>query len=316
MKFSLLLMIAATSGAGAAAFANDTTAKLSAGGLVLTRNDHISMLSEDLYVSRSAIRVRYRFLNTSDRDVTVRIAFPMPDIGGAGFFENDVSIPVDDPANILGFSTRIDGREVRAEIEQKALVKGVDRTDWLNAQEIPLALHQEGARAAIRRLSKIRQDEAVQMGVLDDDMNPAWVLKTTYHWLQTFPAGRPTIIEHSYRPSVGSTAGTMLGSKYGADTARRYCVDPALTATLKRSALHNEGTPRFSEKWVDYILVTGGNWKEPIGRFRLVVDKESPETLVSFCGSGVRKIGPTRFELRRTKWRPERDLSILFLTPF
>jgi hypothetical protein len=30
----------------------------------------------------------------------------------------------------------------------------------------------------------------------------------------------------------------------------------------------------------------------------------------------VKKIGPTRFEMRKTNWRPERDLSILFLEPF
>ena len=64
------------------------------------------------------------------------------------------------------------------------------------------------------------------------------------------------------------------------------------------------------------MLVTGGNWKKPIGDFRLVVDKGDPKTLVSFCGDGVKKTGPTRFEMRKTNWRPERDLSILFLEPF
>jgi hypothetical protein len=44
-----------------------------------------------------------------------------------------------------------------------------------------------------------------------------------------------------------------------------------------------------------------------------VVDKGSPKNLVSFCGSGVKKIGPTQFEMRRTDWRPEKDLSILLL---
>ena len=315
MKIALPMIVAASLACGLAR-ANDTTAKLSAGGLVLTRNEHISMLSEDLYISQEAVRVRYVFLNRSDRDVTVRIAFPMPDIGGAGFFDGDVSIPVDDAANLLGFSTSIDGREVRAEVEQKALVGGVDRTSWLIANGIPLALHQDAARAAIRSLPKASLDEAVRLGLVDDELNPAWILKTIYHWLQTFPTGRPIVIDHSYRPSVGSTAGTRLGSPDGAETARRYCVDRAVQATLKRSAATNDGAPRFSEHWVDYVLVTGGNWKDPIGKFRLVIDKGSPGNLVSFCGLDVRKIGPTRFEMRRTRWRPERDLAILFLTPY
>ena len=37
--------------------------------------------------------------------------------------------------------------------------------------------------------------------------------------------------------------------------------------------------------------------RSPIGRFRLVVDKGAPGNLVSFCGEGVRKISPTRFEM-------------------
>jgi hypothetical protein len=73
---------------------------------------------------------------------------------------------------------------------------------------------------------------------------------------------------------------------------------------------------RYSESWIDYILVTGGNWEKPIGDFRLVVDKGSPSTLVSFSGNGGKKIGPTTFEMRKRNWRPGKDLAILFLDPF
>jgi hypothetical protein len=47
----------------------------------------------------------------------------------------------------------------------------------------------------------------------------------------------------------------------------------------------------------------------------LVVDKGVPDNLVSFCGEGVRKIGPTRFEIRRRNWRPDRDLKVLIVKP-
>jgi hypothetical protein len=70
----------------------------------------------------------------------------------------------------------------------------------------------------------------------------------------------------------------------------------------------------LSETWVDYILTTGANWAEPIGEFRLVVDKGSSNNLVSFCGEGVRKISPTRFEIRRRNYTPTSDLSVLILT--
>jgi len=295
--------------------ANDSTAQLAAGGLVLTRNDAIEMQSEDLYISREAVRVRYRFLNSSGRDTSVRVAFPMPDIGGADFFQRDVSVPVDAPANVLGFETFVDGKAVHTTLEQKAMVGGVDRSAWLMANRVPLALHLDEADAAIARLSATKRAEALRLGLIDTDGQPQWVLRTTYHWLQAFPAGKPVTIEHRYKPSVGGTVMTGIGQDWDTDTARNYCVEPSMLRTLARSSKDDSGA-RYAEEWIDYILVTGGNWKKPIGDFRLVVDKGAPSTLVSFCGEGVRKIGPTTFEMRKRDWRPEDDLSILFLTPY
>lgn len=44
-----------------------------------------------------------------------------------------------------------------------------------------------------------------------------------------------------------------------------------------------------------------------------MVDKGAPANLVSFCGEGVRKIGPTTFEVRYRDYTPQRDLSVLIL---
>ena len=95
---------------------------------------------------------------------------------------------------------------------------------------------------------------------------------------------------------------------------RRYCVDADFLAAAERMA-RRPGVINVSEQWISYILTTGGNWRSPIGEFRLVVDKGRPENLVSFCGEGVRRIGPTQFEMRRRNWRPERDLDVLILVP-
>ena len=89
------ILLAALLGAALAgpAIANDSTAELAAGGLVLTRTDAIVMKSEDLYISADEVRVRYVFLNTSGKDVTTRVAFPMPDIGGPAFYYHETHIP-------------------------------------------------------------------------------------------------------------------------------------------------------------------------------------------------------------------------------
>jgi hypothetical protein len=66
---------------------------------------------------------------------------------------------------------------------------------------------------------------------------------------------------------------------------------------------------------VSYILTTANNWARPIGDFRLVVDKGSPDALVSFCGTDVKKISPTQFEMRAKDFTPEQELEILIATP-
>ena len=60
------------------------------------------------------------------------------------------------------------------------------------------------------------------------------------------------------------------------------------------------------------VITSGANWAGPIGTFRLVVDK-GDSTLVSFCGDGVRKIGPTSFEMIAKDYTPKRDIDVLFI---
>ena len=316
MRYRGMMALAALALAPAPVRANDTTARLSAGGLVITRSDSIRMVSEDLFVSRDEVRVRYVFLNTSGRKIVTRVAFPMPEIGGPGFHDQDVAIPVESDANFLGFSTRVDGRYVETEVDQAAFAGGVDRSAWLRSHGVGLEPHLEATGKALLALPPDLQQEARRLGLVDEDLRPVWSLRSAYHWRQAFPAGRRLIVEHAYRPSVGSTAGTRLGTADGRATAVKYCVGADIMARLNRSAAAHDGEPRYSEKWIDYHLVTGGNWKGPIGDFRLVVDKGWSTALVSFCGTGVRRIGLTRFEMRKRNWRPDRNLSILFLEPY
>ena len=100
----------------------------------------------------------------------------------------------------------------------------------------------------------------------------------------------------------------------------RYCVDDAfMRAMKKRGAEWRKRYPdqgyAFSEQSFEYVLTTGANWAEPIGEFKLTVDKGAPENLVSFCGDDVRKTSPTTFEVRHEAFVPKRDLAVLILLP-
>ena len=329
----LIGLLAAATMAALPALANDSSAELAAGGLVLTRNDAIAMLAEDLFISREAVKVAYRFRNTTARDVTIRVAFPMPDVGDEHFGFHETAVPNREaPANLLDFKTLVDGRPVVAELEQQVFAKGVDQTAWLARRGVPLAPYLAETPDALDRLSDADKAAAVALGLaipdeydvgkgMESHLSPAWTMKATFHWMQTFPAGQEVRIEHAYRPSVGGSAGTSIASPYESPDdasvyAGRFCVDRSFIAGV-RKVMQARGVeyPPFQEERIDYILTTGGNWAGPIGDFRLVIDKGSPDTLVSFCGEGVKKIGPTQFEVRKTNFRPDRDLSILFLIP-
>jgi hypothetical protein len=319
--------------AAAPALANDSSAELAAGGLILTHDDDIEMRSEDLFISRDEVVVKYRFLNTSNADKTIRVAFPMPDIE---FSESPMPALTDDPVNLLGFVTTVDGQPVHAEVEQKAMQDEVDVTARLRALHIPLAPHMEATWAALDALPQadkdaLEHDELVWVEEYDQGdgrgmvrhLMPHWRLTTTFHWEQTFPAGRELAVEHRYHPATGGSAGTVIGSPYHADpdpeTAAylaRFCVDADFQAAVRaRMAAEHAEYPPFYESRVSYVLHTGANWAKPIGHFRLVVDKGAAENLVSFCATGVRKISPTRFEVVHDNFRPDHDLDILILYP-
>ena len=74
-----LLIIAAIVLQTAGAFANDSPAtRLGAGGLTFTKSEDIRMLEEVIEISTKLIRVKFRFLNESDKDIHTMVAFPGP----------------------------------------------------------------------------------------------------------------------------------------------------------------------------------------------------------------------------------------------
>lgn len=324
MSRSLLAAALALSLISAPVVANDSTAAMGAGGLVLQRTDGISMLSEDLYVSAREVRVKYRFLNHTTEPIETIVAFPMPDI--AASFEGDVGGDIDND-RVVPFITWVDDHAVRAQLEQKAVVGERDVSAELAALSIPLNPGREATLFALNSTADADLERLEAEGVVTIDrfthddgrvarwINPAWTLKTTWYWTQYFHPGREVVIEHLYAPAIGGTAGSLVGEdaipEAAADYAARYCIDDAFIAAAMRKRA--EGL-YLTETWVNYVLTTGANWSGPIGDFRMVVDKGSEDRLVSFCGEGVRKIGPTQFEVRHQNWTPTRDLEVLILS--
>jgi hypothetical protein len=94
-----------------------------------------------------------------------------------------------------------------------------------------------------------------------------------------------------------------------------YCTDGPFTSavqSLYRKANAPNSKVGAFEEYLSYVIASGANWAGPIGSFRLVIDK-GDTTLVSFCGEGVRKIGPTTFEMIAKDYTPKRDIDVLFI---
>jgi hypothetical protein len=322
--FHAAAAVAAIIGAGAA-LANDSTAEMTAGGLVLKNSRNIDMLEEDLYVSAEQIRVSYVFRNQAAADEQAIVAFPMPDrdLSQEGY---------GDIAHVRDFATTVEGRPAATQVERKAMLGTVDHTALLTRLGMPVAPPIDYVQgdpdpilAAWRLLSDADKQQLRRLALVEeegDTLRPLWTVKETFYWTQTFPAGRDLRIRHSYRPGTGGSVGAQLAypnlrrEPAGRQMIRDYCADQAFLAgadRLRREAGEN-GIP--SEQRFGYILRTGGNWRSPIRSFRLVVDKGDPRNIVSFCGTGVRRISPTQFEMRRTNWRPDRDLRVLIIQPY
>jgi Domain of unknown function (DUF4424) len=331
MLKSALFAAALLSVAAASARANDSTAELATGGLIFVQNDDVEMRAEDLLISAQEVSVKYRFFNKAAKDVTVLVAFPMPEVRISEQDQN-ISLPTEDPVNILAFKTSANGQPVTTKVEQRVFAVGIERTQYLHDLGIPLAPHVRATGEALDKLSPEKWDELIRLGLAEVEeydigkgmqkhLAPRWGLKTTFYWEQTFPAQQETLIEHQYKPSVGGSAQTDLGAPYAVNDAwygdyqRKYCIDKDFYSTIERlrKANKSEFGPPYSEERIDYILKTGANWSGPIKDFRLVVDKGNTDSQLSFCGDGIKKIGATQFELRKADYTPDGNLSVLIL---
>jgi hypothetical protein len=324
-------------------FANDTTAELASGGLEFVRNPDVEIRAEQLFVSTKQVRVTYHFFNTTDKPVTNLVAFPMPDITVDNPDWN-VVVPTEDPVNFLAFSTQANGQPVTTQVEQKALAMGVDRTAMLQQLGLPLAPQLKATYDALDALPKDKWQQLIDLGMAETyeygttadgkmttHLEPRWTLTTTYYWQQTFPPKQDHVIEHQYKPSVGTSAGTQVGYRpakedpqFAADLKKqldrytsKYCMDASFVAAAaagQQKAKQSGKDTLLGEKRIDYILKTGANWDGPIKDFTLTVDKADPDALLSFCGTGVKKLSPTQFQVHYTDYDPTRDLAILILT--
>jgi Domain of unknown function (DUF4424) len=324
-KLSAALLASAALLLSTQSFADDSSAALGAGGVVLTQAADIRMAKEDLYVSPKQVRIRFEFVNDSPHDIDTIVAFPLPDIDTSEYSESPVGTMTSDPLNFVGFAVVADGRKIVPQVEQRAFYKGKDVTDIVKRAGVPLNVNDPKFADITEKLPKaqrkILEDADIADGESGDAEHPHWVVRTKFWWRQVFPAGKTVVLQHSYQPVTGQAFYTAYELKPGSDGdfwTKTYCIDGATRTTIagriggKTASMEDGGMMlAFS---TDYILLSGNNWKGPIGHFHLTLDKLKPENLLSLCWDGdLKKTGATTFEATRDNFAPTRDIKLLVL---
>jgi hypothetical protein len=317
---------------GFAALANDSSAELSAGGLVFTRSNEVALQSEHLTISPDIISVRYQFVNKGERPLTLTIAFALPDIDLSN--EDIYSIPYGDGTNFLGFETKIAGKLVNFTTHQRAFLGDEDVSELLRSAGVPL-LPAGPERDKMNDLAEPARKQLIQLGLLrengSDDLGrpryeAAWTVRTAAIRTQTFEPKHPVVVEHRYRPSLGTSFDTVLRKGLRQDAAitaevqryrKDYCIGDEFLAKVDKlaegAAAHNT---KLQEQRISYVLKTGANWAGPIKIFKLTVDKKNPDRLVSFCADHVKVLSPTVVEFTATDFTPDKDFKVLLVGRF
>ncbi len=309
--------------------ADDSSAALGAGGVVLTQTADIRMAKEDLYVSPDKVRIRFEFANDSAKDINTVVAFPLPDIESSVFDEEPIGNMTADPVNFVGFSVTADGKRIAPQVEQRAIYKGRDVTATLAALHIPVDVVSQTNIHALDHLTPAQIKTLHAADLTDSESGPGehphWTIRTKFFWNQKFPAGKTVVLEHSYQPVTGGTFYTSLdldGDPRNPDSRRwnkNYCIDSDTLKTITARIGSKTGKPEdggnMEAETTDYILMSGNNWKGPIGHFHLTLDKEKPDNILSLCWGGTfKKSGATTFDFTQDNYAPPRDIHLLVLS--
>ncbi len=298
-------------------FGNDGVAAISAGGLIFSKSDDISMEREVLTVSTGEVRVEYLFRNHSPEAQTIIVAFPMPDI---------ICDPFQNMKYPDNFKTSVNGREIQLKKEAKAIIY-YDNGKLEVGKDITTFLHENGVPVDCRDIEETKDDspdtvsieykKLMELGLAccDPHMDPYSIYYKTeikYYWEQTFPANDTIRISHSYRPSLGEINGYYEHDP-GRDRIKSYA-ENFRSFYVKNFQKDNTGADFTIEgkKYfhLDYILKTANTWKGPIKDFYLIIKSTGDLNVANLTGE--LKLFNGDLKLHKKDFIPEEDLTVFF----
>jgi len=303
--FALFVVAVLLSSSPAAA--DDSLAVIGAGGIELLKSDHIAMLEQNLALSPHQVRTRFLFRNESAEDIRTLVAFVMPDVTADDLLKRGT----DDILRHLSFTVEVGGQRLEPRAEIRALLDGEDVTAKLKDYGIVLRERQNftdivrEADLAPDQMRGLRREGLLH--ALSADV-PGWDTRIRLYWEQTFPAGKPVEIVHTYVPLLG-TDNVPPSALAIPSFIDRFC----MTAAQKSTAREILAKQTSAVRYLDYILSTGANWKGPIGRLTIDIRADHPSDVAAACLPGSVRRGPAFLEVVATDTKPQQDIRVMFV---
>ena len=298
-------------------FANDSAAGITATGIYFKEEKNISIEKEELFISEEKIEGSYIFKNHSTEDITTEIAFPMPD------YDYDISGTTVEPM-YDDFTVEINGKKINHKEESRAFVNKTDYTKLLNEMGVSIKdfgnfynydFHEALGREKLPRpkyffesLSQKQKQLLLKAKLVVNEGNiaiPNWTVSRKYYWTQTFPAKGILAIKHSYSPYKSFDYVSSEETFY-----KEACIDKETDKWLK-----GQPYPHYY-RFVDYILTTANNWKQPIKTFRLIVNSGGYENSIRVSSCFPKKLiktTPSLYEATVTNFVPKQNITIYFI---
>jgi hypothetical protein len=316
-----LILLAGAAFAGPI-ISGDSTPPRPIGGFVLEGGEGIIVESQAIEISRDNVTIKYEYTNTTGQDIEAAMVLAMPD---QSYREADLH-GVYQQSQQINPGVTINGTAIDLLSDVKTTADGTDIGPLLEAARItPFAqLQDENATPALSTVDPDVVEQLVELGALTnlgDQANPEyfeqWDVSETLSHKQLFPAGETVSVELIYDPLYGESVGGGFDPEAREDAnwatgfKQTYCVD---NATLKgfdknvakyRSANNPSGYNEFR------IAFAGLPNATPVKNFSVTIDKGATTAIVSFCGDDVKKISPTRFEMRKTNFAPTGPINIV-----
>ena len=298
--------------------ANDTTGYvLPTGGVVFEKQDGIKMKVEALYIRPYQIEVNYLFENTTDKDITTQMFFPLPEMPAVEEYLGDKS-------HDYKFKLWVNGKQKQYQTHWTITQNNKDITkdvsilfyrpeEIITDQELDrrIAMLPEETRKLLQNNNIVAWDYLVDW---DKGEFPAWIMgaqaawqkQISYSWKQTFPAHKTIAVHHTYVPTaiynnVGLPFSKCINEK--SDPYKSFAYIPENENMYSIDHLQ-------ARNYLEYILTTANNWQGPIESFNLIV--QSPFKSVG-CFDGEAFYGKEYYAVNRQNYTPEWDLSAEFL---